>query len=375
MKSIIRFLKENFNKSDGDYGRNKIFPLMTRLSKRIGKGIFSLCLIKGMIVLTLIGGSLFSFAQHLGYDPINHPRFPYEYGDMGYHKVRMQGELFDLIYEKKNEEFLRVYNYFQQYGPDVALDINYISRDQFKSTYSTRAAALGNWEIIPYLIDKGIDIDWKDYNGVTTLIYASACGHLESVEKLVDAGADQTIVDNYGYTALRAANEGQEKFNCPEGEYDRVIALLTGENSGERQYSEEVHEESNIFTDGTLPEGHDREDASLHTAIAIWEVNPRIYATRINQKSSELAGMEAELECSIIAQEYDDRAHINSCDTIGGFSRGYCGAYALPMDGSVESYGVGMAFSETAATREALEMCNGGNGNKGCQIVFSHCQT
>ena len=312
--------------------------------------------------------------KYLRYDPSL--MFPYVYSDYehsGTSKEGPQGDLFLLTDDV--EEFKRVFEYFEQYGPPIALDINYVSRDQFKSTYLTRAAALGNWEIIPYLIDKGIDIDWKDYNGVTTLIYAAACGHLESVEKLVDAGADQTIVDNYGYTALRAANEGQEKFNCPEGEYDRVIARLTGENSGERQYSEEVHEESNIFTDGTLPEGHDREDASLHTAIAIWEVNPRIYATRINQKSSELAGMEAELECSIIAQEYDDRAHINSCDTIGGFSRGYCGAYALPMDTNTESYGVGMAFSETAATREALEMCNGMNGNRGCQIVFSHCQT
>lgn len=58
---------------------------------------------------------------------------------------------------------------------------------------------------IQVLIESGYDINAKDENGMTPLIYAACRGHVECIKLLLDAGADVSITDNWGYDAYHTA--------------------------------------------------------------------------------------------------------------------------------------------------------------------------
>lgn len=55
---------------------------------------------------------------------------------------------------------------------------------------------------IEELIRQGADIDAKDYNGDTTLMYATMLGYKDIVKMLISAGADVNIKNIYSNTAL-----------------------------------------------------------------------------------------------------------------------------------------------------------------------------
>jgi ankyrin repeat protein len=56
------------------------------------------------------------------------------------------------------------------------------------------------------LIEKGADVNAKDNEGITALMYAVAFEHPEMVKLLIDAGADVNAKDNEGITALMVAS-------------------------------------------------------------------------------------------------------------------------------------------------------------------------
>lgn len=61
------------------------------------------------------------------------------------------------------------------------------------------------------LIKQGVDINFKNINGFTALMYAAQCGNEEIVQMLIDAGANVNIQDSIGDTALiYAANNSNE---------------------------------------------------------------------------------------------------------------------------------------------------------------------
>ena len=66
----------------------------------------------------------------------------------------------------------------------------------------------GNFEKVKLLIEKGADIDAKDNDGVTALMYVSRAGDLEIAKYLLENGADINAKDSkWGYTALIYAAE------------------------------------------------------------------------------------------------------------------------------------------------------------------------
>ena len=70
------------------------------------------------------------------------------------------------------------------------------------------AAMDGNFEKVKLLIEKGADIDAKDNDGVTALMYVSRAGDLEIAKYLVENGTDINAKDSdWGYTALIYAAE------------------------------------------------------------------------------------------------------------------------------------------------------------------------
>ena len=66
-----------------------------------------------------------------------------------------------------------------------------------------------SYDTIKALIDAGADVNVKDNNGTTALMYAVYYGNTEIVKTLIAAGADVNAKDNNGFTTLiSAANEG-----------------------------------------------------------------------------------------------------------------------------------------------------------------------
>ena len=64
----------------------------------------------------------------------------------------------------------------------------------------------GQLELVRKLLDDGIDIDSQSpKGGYTALICAAAAGHVELIEFLIEEGADMSLKDDFGFTALTAA--------------------------------------------------------------------------------------------------------------------------------------------------------------------------
>jgi len=78
-----------------------------------------------------------------------------------------------------------------------------------------KAAGMGEPpEKIRYLIrDKGIDVDVRDENGMSPLIYAAFFGHADAAKELLDCGADVNACGSSGVTVLLAALQNAANAN------------------------------------------------------------------------------------------------------------------------------------------------------------------
>ncbi len=106
------------------------------------------------------------------------------------------------------------------------------------------AAGNGNLAIIEEMLNSSININAKNHNGETALIYASQYGHTEIVKLLIDKGADVNIQNDHGYTALmyastelkieiiklliKAGADANIKTNDNEIVLNRVLGQLSG---------------------------------------------------------------------------------------------------------------------------------------------------
>ena len=68
--------------------------------------------------------------------------------------------------------------------------------------YAARQGSLG---AVRMLVEKGVEIDQADPDGVTPLIYAIINGHYDTAAYLLEKGANPNLADSYGRTALFAA--------------------------------------------------------------------------------------------------------------------------------------------------------------------------
>ena len=71
------------------------------------------------------------------------------------------------------------------------------------------SAKYGNANRVKSLIKQGANVNAKDENGWTALMWASMLGHFEIVKILVENGADINVRDKNGFTALTEATRGE----------------------------------------------------------------------------------------------------------------------------------------------------------------------
>uniref|UniRef100_W8B4D6 Acyl-CoA-binding domain-containing protein 6 n=1 Tax=Ceratitis capitata TaxID=7213 RepID=W8B4D6_CERCA len=61
-------------------------------------------------------------------------------------------------------------------------------------------------EILKYLIENGVDVNFRDSEQQTALHYAASCGHMECIRVLLEANADPFIKDVDGQSSLDVAD-------------------------------------------------------------------------------------------------------------------------------------------------------------------------
>lgn len=69
------------------------------------------------------------------------------------------------------------------------------------------AARDGDYEAVESLLNAGVDVDAKDNDGWTALMWAAGLGRERIVRLLLNAGADVNAKNKYGSTALMSAAE------------------------------------------------------------------------------------------------------------------------------------------------------------------------
>ena len=70
-------------------------------------------------------------------------------------------------------------------------------------------ARLNHVGIVRQLLDNGVDINYRNYQGDTALLWAAWAGNIEVVRLLLERGADTTLRNNNGnLTALDLARKG-----------------------------------------------------------------------------------------------------------------------------------------------------------------------
>ena len=134
-------------------------------------------------------------------------------------------------------------------------------RDASGKTLLMRAAKEGNeWEL-KQLLDSHANVNLKDSDGWTALMYAVRySGSLECVEKLLEAGADVSEKNSYGFSALVLAacyngnpqilNKLLDSYKASDKEVLRALVfLLSEQNISERQQLSKLQ----IFMDKAVP--------------------------------------------------------------------------------------------------------------------------
>ncbi len=73
------------------------------------------------------------------------------------------------------------------------------------------AASNGQNDFMRFLLDNGLDVDHRNYNGITPLMLAVSSGNYEGIEILAHAGADLNL-RNYapGFTAYMIADSNDD---------------------------------------------------------------------------------------------------------------------------------------------------------------------
>ena len=107
---------------------------------------------------------------------------------------------------------LQVIGHFEtaKYLLEKGADIN--AKNDSNSTALIEASSIGNLEIVQYILaevekEKKFDIDDKDNNGFSALMYALNKGRTDIAKCLIEKGADINTKDNNGWTALMYASK------------------------------------------------------------------------------------------------------------------------------------------------------------------------
>ena|SRR3974390_1191104 len=94
-----------------------------------------------------------------------------------------------------------------RYLKDKGADLNAVAANGSGYNALTGAVTAGQAEIVGWLLDSGVDPNYRYGPGYTPLHTAAANGHLEIVKLLLAHGADKLATSNDGKSALALAEE------------------------------------------------------------------------------------------------------------------------------------------------------------------------
>jgi ankyrin repeat protein len=80
--------------------------------------------------------------------------------------------------------------------------------EEIKTRILMKAARAGKTDMLEALLDEGIDVNTKDNDGMTALMWAAYKCHLTAVEFLLDNDADVNAKNNDGKTAFNLTEGG-----------------------------------------------------------------------------------------------------------------------------------------------------------------------
>jgi hypothetical protein len=140
------------------------------------------------------------------------------------------------------------------------------------------------------LIDNGADVNAKDNDGWTALMYAAFSGYTETAEVLIDNGADVNAKDNDGLTALMIA-EGNDQ--------TEIVNLLREVEEGAVEESIEDTQSSGETTTQT-PQGPSKRTYLNNIANIINEYNMVINHWNTYEKDYNDLGSYIEFDKAIL---------------------------------------------------------------------------
>ena len=121
----------------------------------------------------------------------------------------------------QNKNILYIKNIFI---PKI-LTSNFVSQTTF-SDNSIQDNLICKTKLIKLLIEKGVDINIPNSNGLTLINMACYKGHTKIVKLLIENGADINIPNNKGYIPINSA--------CHEGHIE-IIKLLNENNANAKK--------------------------------------------------------------------------------------------------------------------------------------------
>ena len=159
----------------------------------------------------------------------------------------------ELSKEKYNKDYSKKYSSYEKFL-DFRLNKNFDLHGRtpilwaclanYKSTKQLTKVEEKRLEIIKFLVEKDADINIKDKQGWTPLIWASWSGMDKIVDFLIKKGADINAKTDKGWTALMASSLRG---------YDKVVKILIDNNANkleknnEGKSAKEIAEESLIM--------------------------------------------------------------------------------------------------------------------------------
>lgn len=87
---------------------------------------------------------------------------------------------------------------------EKSCDVNMVNDDENNALWF--ACVSNNLDVMDAILATNINIDHKNVNGATCLIYAASSGKFEVVKKLIEAGADPFLTTHDGFHALDSAS-------------------------------------------------------------------------------------------------------------------------------------------------------------------------
>lgn len=96
----------------------------------------------------------------------------------------------------------------------------------------TAAAYQGNVGIVRLLLDQPeIEVDKRDNDGYTALIWAASKGHASMVDRLLEAGADPTLRSKRGESAASMARKKREEMESMVKRLENLGSSTPGEGN------------------------------------------------------------------------------------------------------------------------------------------------